>query len=286
MNARECNARYQPLGRRATLLRAYARRGALVAILVFLWIAFVQQKALLVVLASMAFVALLVWFFAARARQARASAALADAYKRTTKLLAEGRLEEAAAETDATLDLARAAPPIHCILLVQRAQLHLRDGDADRAHVLLQAVRASRWLDDARLAQGASSMASALAMTQLARGELDDAEMWQREAHARIKKDDEIQLLPLDALVDARRGRFDEAAARIDDAWSAAEASLAPRAVELLRFVRAFAADASGGVADLRAAGDADAAYLAAHWPELRAFVEKRAHAQPPPPPP
>jgi hypothetical protein len=270
------SSRYVPMTRALYRARAVGRALPAIGFLVLMWFAAFSNGRVPFAAGAVAFALVVAWSLATRSRQSRASARIAAANAQTTALLAEGRLDEAAAATDATLDAARSVPPIHCILLVQRAQLFLREGDAQRSFALLDAVRASRWLDDARLAQGGASLASALAMTELARGNLDDAERWQREAHARIKKADEIQLLPLDALMDARRGRLAEAATRIDEAWDAAAESLAPRAVDLLRLVRAFVADASG---ESRDAGDADAAYLTAKWPELRAFVERRAGA-------
>lgn len=267
--------RYRPMPKGAYRALAFARALPLIGFLVFMWFAAFHNSAVPFSVGATAFVALSTVYLWMRVRRGQSSARLAAGQLRTTALLAEGRIEEAAAATDGTLDRARGVPPVHCILLVQRAQLFLRLGDADRARTVLEAVHASKWLDDPRLSQGASSLASARAMTELVRGDLDAAEEWQKAAHAKIKAADRTQLLPLDALVEVRRGRFEEAARRIDEAWDAAEASLAPRAFDLVRMVRAFAADALGE--PKRDAGDADVAYLTPAWPELRAFAAKRA---------
>ncbi len=270
------DTRYEPLSKIA--YRAWATLRALppIAWLGLLWAAAYDERyrpSQGIAIAT--FAALIAYYLWLRIRRNLRSSRVAQRHGATAKLLAAGDLESAAKTIDETLDDARPTPPVHCILLVQRAQLFLRLGDADRSLSLLKAVVDSRWLDHARLAQGASSLASALAMTELARGDLDEAERWQKEAHAKIKEAERIQLLPLDTLVDARRERYAETIERIDEALSSAEETLAPRAVDLLKLLHAFAADKLGKPAEPTRELDADVDYLVKDWPELRAFVAK-----------
>lgn len=274
------DSRYEPLSKSAYRAWAVVRALPPIAWLALLWVAAYDDKyrpSQGVAIAT--FAALIAYYIWLRIRRNLRSSRVAQRHAATAKLLGAGDLESAAKTIDETLDDARATPPVHCILLVQRAQLFLRLGDADRSLSLLKAIVATHWLDDARLAQGASSLASALAMTELARGDLGEAERWQKEAHAKIKEAERVQLLPLDTLVDARCGRYAEAIERIDEALAGAEETLAPRAVDLLKLLRAFAAEQLGKPAEATKDLDADVDYLVKDWPELRAFVAKNALA-------
>lgn len=270
------DTRYRPQAKPIYMAWALFRAVPPVVWLSLMWLAACDQRYRPAPdVAALMFCMLITYYAVLRMRRNKRSARVAAAHAATSALLVNGNLEAGAASIDGVLEDVRHTPPVHCIMLVQRAQLFLRLGDADRALAILEAVRDSHWLDDKRLAQGASSLASAFAMTQLARGDLDEAERWAKEAHAKIREKERVQLVLIDALVDARRARYAEAARRIDAGWKEAEKALAPRALDLLRFVRAFVADALGEKA--RPPGDVDVADLIGAWPEMRAFAAKRA---------
>jgi hypothetical protein len=115
---------------------------------------------------------------------------------------------------EALVSDARAYPGFHSVALLFLGIARARGGDADGALELFYVVQRAGWLEERALWM--AWLLPWLASVHAARGELDRAEAWLAEARARLPGDKRDPLVACEALVALRRGRPQEAIARID----------------------------------------------------------------------
>jgi hypothetical protein len=196
------------------------------------------------------------------------------------RLLAEGRVAAAAEQFE---EMARRRFVSSAVKSTARHNLgtaRIRQGRPDEAVALLCAIERRDW----RKQKGGLPELNAWRLTEACAlaGDVEAAEAWLAEAHARQGAMESPMALRMTPLVRCRQGRFDEAAAFIDDRRRRAEGSLSGEELRTLNLLRAFAESARGPytarLGDLLPSarplerGGHD--WLATRWPELRLFLE------------
>jgi hypothetical protein len=123
----------------------------------------------------------------------------------------------------------RAYPGFHSVALLFLGIARARGGDAQGALDLLYAVERAGWL--AHRVVWLAWLLPWLAQLHAARGELDVAEGWLAVARTKLPRDRSAALVSPESLVLLRRGRNDDAIARIDAyvAGAATDPPLDPR---------------------------------------------------------
>jgi len=157
--------RYLPVTRAEHNARLALRALPAAVVIAYVWIGFFVAPKLVPSpwLVVMAVIGLVAYASTLRQRGERAAKEIAERHARARALGEAEKLDEAGAELDAMLDLARYSPSIHCAALVQRALLFARRGDTARALSILHAVRDSRWLEHPKLQSGRVALEKALA---------------------------------------------------------------------------------------------------------------------------
>jgi hypothetical protein len=184
---------------------------------------------------------------------------------------------------------ARAYPGFHSVALLFLGILRARGGDAEGALALLHAVERAGWLSH-RIVWMAWLLPW-LAQLHAARGELEVAERWLAVAQATLPRDRAGALVSPESLVLLRRGKNDEAIARIDAYLGGATSGDAPNDSTFLHLalIRAFAKDRAGRPAprdEVRrlvrarlASPGCTPVPLEAWWAEFASFLRDDAHA-------
>lgn len=205
-------------------------------------------------------------------------------------LLAAGEHERAASVFDELCRRARSIPTLHCVFVYNRAVVHIECGEHERAVSLLVAVVQAGWLrSSGALGVYYASVLGRLAMAEALRGQLAQAEAWQRLAHANTSEAKRGSLLLVDAIILARRGKDEAVLSTIDKGWRRAENLLPTKHLRSIRLLEAFCVERLAGkyrveskqdqLSDaLRAAGQAPPGaydFLAIAWPDLASFVRK-----------
>ncbi len=209
--------------------------------------------------------------------------ALAARIKVLTGSLARGGDPRVAARgLEAVVADARDAPALHSIAVLLLAIARARGGDVDGALELLHAVDAGGWLAGREAWQ--AWLLPWMSQLHAARGDLDRAQQWLDVARERLASSPEVLVSPATVL-DLRRGRYDEAIARIDALDGL------PTTAEPLRqhyaLLRAFACERAGRPLPEDAVTAVVSAYVGAPharpfplekwWGELAAFVDRHA---------
>jgi hypothetical protein len=181
---------------------------------------------------------------------------------------------------------ARSYPGFHSVGLLFLGIARARGGDIDGAIDLLYVVHEGGWLE--RRAVWQAWLMPWISQLHAARGELDLAEEWLELARKKLPPDRQQAMVSAETLVALRRGRDDDAVARID-AYVEKAAPGDPVANHFA-MLRAFARSRSGHplpddevrrvVADCLAS-PGRALPLEKWWAELAAFVES--HSSPSP---
>jgi len=177
---------------------------------------------------------------------------------------------------------ARPYPGFHSVALLFLGIARARSGDADGALVVLHEVERAGWL--ARRDVWKAWLLPWLASVHAARGEVDVAEQWLARAREALPPDRHDVLVAPEALVSLRRGRDEEAIARVDlyvEKMAASEPML-----EHFALLRAFASQRAGKpvagdevrkLVAARIAAPGRALPLERWWPEFAEFVERHA---------
>jgi hypothetical protein len=226
-------------------------------------------------------------YFAARFAHQRALADtrfIAEENARIVAMLSDGKVDDAARAMDALLVRARISPKSHAVLLVLRAALFTRANDTVRAKEILVAVHDSNLLGTATTDLWNVRVRSALAVVDASRGDLDAAEAWLEPLQSVDSADLSRELVVSRVVLDARRGRYAEVEAAVDQ--TATLADLGDAQKKLLGVLRAFSIDrgapdggrASEVESSLREVGPVEAweiDYLRSQWPMLTTFCDE-----------
>ncbi len=180
----------------------------------------------------------------------------------------------------------RSAPVYHGLFVYNRGVTMLRVGRPEQALSLFTNVLEAGWLNSRRASfRGMISAGMAAAWAQL--GELGAAHAWLAEAHGQIGDARRGMLLPTDVIVALRSGRPEQALDMLDAGWNAAEGVLTAYQMRTVHLLRAFALTQVAPTAERHAAYQAalasatpkrpeDYVGIAAHWPEMTAFLRER----------
>jgi hypothetical protein len=188
---------------------------------------------------------------------------------------------------------AASMPGYHSVAVLYLGVARARAGDIDGALELLHVVYDSGWLEGRDAWQ--AWLLPTLCQLHAARGELDVAERWLETARGRLPVERHAALAGSEIVLAIRRGRHQDAIARIDaavDARREGDKSGDPARTHLA-MLRAFACDRAGRplsssevesvVAASRAAGNTRIP-LEKWWAELAAFVDRHSPAAAPGP--
>lgn len=197
--------------------------------------------------------------------------------------LARGDLE-VAEKIFAELAVEVRRPALRPVALLNCAYVQLRRGQlAEAANGFARVERTGRGAIGA-LASGHLAVTCAIA------NRLDEAQRWIDRAAANYARIPTARSLigqvPLArAVVACRRGNPAEAVRVLDEGWSRFQSALSGDVMRPLRMVRALALEAAGGegsarplaaqLAVLAEERPADLTWMAAEWPELRAFLDR-----------
>jgi hypothetical protein len=184
----------------------------------------------------------------------------------------------AARSLEAVVSDARAYPAFHSVALLFLGIARAQGGDADGALDLLYVVHRGGWLDERPV--WLAWLLPWLATIHAARGELDRAESWVADARARLPEHKLDTLVACETLIAARRGRFDEAIAKIDGYRAAHPAA------KRFALLRAFACEQAGRplpeeevrtLVAARLESPGQGLPLEKWWTEFATFVDKHA---------
>jgi hypothetical protein len=198
-------------------------------------------------------------------------------------LLQQGRVDEAAARFDHLLPEAEDTPSLHALVLYNRGVTALAQGNVDQGLSIIDATLRSPWFGHWSKLYGAQGNLS-LGLAHLYAGRIDEASRLAAEAHARFTEAKRPMMLPLDAMILARTGRFAEALHLLDSQWMAAEGVMPASSMRPLRILKAFVLQqADGGrtrgaeiqrlVQDGQPNRPTELRAMAQTWPELQHFL-------------
>jgi tetratricopeptide (TPR) repeat protein len=154
-------------------------------------------------------------------------------------LLNQGRVDEAAAEFDRLLSDSVESPRIHVLMLYNRGVAEMYLGNVDEAIAILDAAVRSRWFKAWKPIYGGQAY-QALAVAHVYAGRLDEARFMATAAHRELSEAKRLLMLPVDTMILAREGRFDESLALLVQYAAAAEGLLLPNSMRALRMLKAF----------------------------------------------
>jgi tetratricopeptide (TPR) repeat protein len=166
-------------------------------------------------------------------------------------LLNQGRIDEATAEFDRLLSDSVESPRIHVLMLYNRGVAELYLGNVDEAIAILNAAIRSRWFSAWQRIYGGQAY-QALAISYVYAGRLDEARYVASMAHRELSEAKRLLMLPVDAMILAREGRFDESLALLVQYSGAAEGLLLPNSMRALRMLKAFLLSLSDPTAERR----------------------------------
>jgi hypothetical protein len=191
----------------------------------------------------------------------------------------------AARSLEAVVSDARPYPGFHSVALLFLGIARARGGDAEGALDLLNAVHRAGWLEGRRV--WLAWLLPWLATIHAARGDLERAESWLAYACSRLRPEHRrYSLVPCEAIIALRRGRPDEAIAKIDGYRAAHPTETSGDVRSQAALLRAFACEQAGRplpAEDVRAlvAARAESAGqglpLEKWWTEFATFVSKHA---------
>jgi tetratricopeptide (TPR) repeat protein len=215
--------------------------------------------------------------------RSRRLASLATRNEQALALLGGGRLQEAARVFDSLVDASSRYPDNHSIFVMNRALVHLQEGDLDESSALLSMLAAMNTFDKSGYAEPRFQLFKSLSLVEALRGELASAAVWLTRAAQTISPRRRSLLLDLEAIIEARRGSYAAAAAKIEAGWQEAEGVLPLQGIKLLALLHGFAleaADVKAGrndeverlVAMARSLPPGSYRFLATRWEELHAF--------------
>jgi len=154
-------------------------------------------------------------------------------------LLNQGRVDEAAAEFDRLLSESVESPRIHVLMLYNRGVAEMYLGNVEEAIAILDASIRSHWFKAWKPIYGGQAY-QALAVAHLYAGRLDEARLIGTLAHQELSEAKRLLMLPVDTMILAREGRFDEALGLLVQYAAAAEGLLLPNSMRALRMLKAF----------------------------------------------
>jgi hypothetical protein len=187
----------------------------------------------------------------------------------------------AARSLEAVISDARAYPAFHSVALLFLGIARARGGDADGALDLFYVVHGAGWLDERPV--WLAWLLPWLATIHAARGELDRAESWAADARTRLPPHKQHALVACEVLIALRRGRPDEAIAKIDGHRAARPAEASGEVRSQFAVLRAFACDQAGrplpeedvrALVAARLESPGQALPLEKWWTEFAAFVD------------
>lgn len=195
-------------------------------------------------------------------------------------LLDRDRAEEAERAFEEIARNAGASSAHHAIAVFGVGAARIAQGQPERGVELMEAVLESGWGRAIAMSAQRGVLEAGLASGLALAGEIDRAERWLAEAKRRAPPAHSGRTLYAEALIAARRARWDEAA-RLESEWTRAENDLALRPRRALRVVIALMRERGGASAEevdlwLRAIHPltlGGALHLGARWPEMRAFL-------------
>jgi tetratricopeptide (TPR) repeat protein len=154
-------------------------------------------------------------------------------------LLNQGRVDEAASEFDRLLSESVESPRIHVLMLYNRGVAEMYLGNVEEAIAILDASIRSHWFKAWKPIYGGQAY-QALAVAHLYAGRLDEARFIGTLAHQELSEAKRLLMLPVDTMILAREGRFDEALGLLVQYAAAAEGLLLPNSMRALRMLKAF----------------------------------------------
>jgi hypothetical protein len=208
-------------------------------------------------------------------------------------LIAQGQVEEAVRVLEGLIDSARTLPVNHSIFVLNRAIARTKMGELDEAFAHLSAVAAGRCLEPALYKAQCATLYSQLAFVSALRGDVTAGGRWLAGAQARIAPRLRPSLIAYEAILEARKGNFSTAAAKLEGGWSEAEAVLSAAQMKPIAILRAFflstafpdgsrEAEVVGLLASAKGVRPNAYVYVAHAWPELAAFHQKHGLESPP----
>ncbi len=166
---------------------------------------------------------------------------------------------------------------------MNRAAAHLQQSQPARALALTQALLDRRAWEGGILSVVRGNLVAVHATACALSGRLTEAQGVLDEHAPELSDAQRSVLLSARALVSARGGHYDVAAAALREGWAAAEGVLPPRSMRALHALSAFAAHELGGdagcrrhLASIAERPAQDFAYLAATWPDFAEFIAGR----------
>jgi hypothetical protein len=177
---------------------------------------------------------------------------------------------------------ARPYPGFHSVALLFLGIARARGGDLDGALDLLYVVQRAGWLDGRPV--WLAWLLPWLSQLHCARGEVDFARKWLQVARAMLPPSRQGVLASPEALLALREARYEDAIAGIEACLKAGETADPTRSH--FAFLRAYACERAGRpmpedevreIVAARVASEGRALPVEKWWPEVAAFVEKRA---------
>jgi tetratricopeptide (TPR) repeat protein len=263
--------RHQP----ASALQAISTTGGLLAaVFVALWLVVGGGLGLAWLLGAIGLeVALLVHLARRRKRAVEVIRRSDDA----VALLNQGRVDEAAAEFDRLLSDSVESPRIHVLMLYNRGVSELYLGNVDEAIAILDSAIRSKWFKAWKRIYGGQAY-QALAVSYVYAGRLDEARYVASMAHKELSEAKRLLMLPVDTMILAREGRFEESLKLLVQYSAAAEGLLLPNSMRALRMLKAFLLSLSDPAA-VRQQEMAD--LIRSAWPQRQVEYRSMAYTWP-----
>jgi hypothetical protein len=192
-------------------------------------------------------------------------------------LLRVGRYAEAAEIWERLTADVRWFPHLHALYVYNLGMSSLFRGDPERALALLEAAMGSGWIGKV-YPHVVPMVENGRALAYAILGDLDRAAAHRDEAVAKVTESRKALTLLTDTLIAARRGaHLDPPSA---ETLRAAEGVLPPNLIRGVPLLHAFARAGGEGsyrkaeVVETISASPGELDFLAARWPELRAFMD------------
>lgn len=172
-------------------------------------------------------------------RRRRGAVALVSKIDDTVALINQGRLDQASDELDRLAATSRTLPFQHSVIVFNRGVAFLATGEPEQALALFNEVAAKGWF---KLLDGlyASHLHRAYAVAWLSLGRLDLGVEAAARAHQTLTEAKRPGMLPLDASILCRQGRFQEALSLIEQNMENAAGLLTPEQRQQLELLQAF----------------------------------------------